>query len=229
MSRNGPSVLQNGQRRQQSGASPESDSVIRFDVRDDLSGHAPNQLVTFRSPPRARLGHSVMTLTKRSRKEDWMGYSIRQTIAAAVVSFCIGALVAPVATHGAQTNPAPAAMDQPKFIVVEFMKVAPGKMNDWVTLERETWKPIHQRRVKVGAIVSWASIAQVMPGDESDGPLAAAITTFRGWPDPTKDNYEALIKKVHPQTQPGTIFNQAEGARKIVRQEIWQVIDDTTP
>jgi hypothetical protein len=55
------------------------------------------------------------------------------------------------------------------------------------------------------------------------------VTTFRGWPDPTKDNYEALIKKVHPQTSPDTIFTQAESARKIVRQEIWRVIDETTP
>jgi hypothetical protein len=137
------------------------------------------------------------------------------------------ALVVPVATQGGQADQAPSAANQPKFMVVEFMKVAPGKMGDWVKLERETWKPIHELRVKEAAIVSWASIAQVIPGDESDGPLAAAVTTFRGWPDPTKDNYEALIKKVHPQTPPGTIFTQAEDARKIVRQEIWQVIDET--
>jgi hypothetical protein len=158
-----------------------------------------------------------------------MTFSVRQLIAAVVVSFCIGALLVPVATQGEQANQDPAAANQPKFMVVEFMKVAPGKMNDWVKLERETWKPIHQTRVKEGAIVSWASIAQVIPGDESNGPLAAAVTTFRGWPDPTKDNYGALIKKVHPQTPPDTIFNQAEDARKIVRQEIWQVIDETTP
>jgi hypothetical protein len=156
-----------------------------------------------------------------------MAISVRQLIAAVVVSFCIGALVVPVAKQGGQADQAPSAANQPKFMVVEFMKVAPGKMGDWVKLERETWKPIHELRVKEAAIVSWASIAQVIPGDESDGPLAAAVTTFRGWPDPTKDNYEALIKKVHPQTPPGAILTQAEDARKIVRQEIWQVIDET--
>jgi hypothetical protein len=39
----------------------------------------------------------------------------------------------------------------------------------------------------------------------------------------------ALIKKVHPDTPRDTIFNQAEDARKIVRQEIWHVIDETSP
>jgi hypothetical protein len=166
---------------------------------------------------------------KRAPREDRMTISVRQLIAAVVVSFCIGALAVPVVTQEGQANPASAAANQPTFIVVEFMKIEPGKMGDWVKLERETWKPIHQRRVQEGAIVSWASIAQIMPGDESNGPLAAAVTTFRGWPDPTKDNYEALIKKVHPQTSPDTIFTQAESARKIVRQEIWHVIDETTP
>jgi len=44
-----------------------------------------------------------------------------------------------------------------------------------------------------------------------------------------KDNYPALISKVHPQAPPDTIFAQAEEARKIVRQEIWHVADETTP
>ena len=157
-----------------------------------------------------------------------MTFSARQMIAAIVVSFAIGGFAVPVATRGGQADPAPGS-SQPKFMVVEFMKIAPGKFGDWATLEHETWKPIHQRRVKDGAIVSWAALAQVMPGDESNGPIAAAITTFSGWPDPTKDNYPALIEKVHPQLTADSIFTQAEDARKIVRQEIWHVIDETSP
>jgi hypothetical protein len=156
-----------------------------------------------------------------------MTFSVRQMIGAVVVSFSIGALVVPAATQGGQSNPPSAAANQPKFMMVEFMKVEPGKENDWVKLERETWKPMHEMRVKDGSILSWAAIAQVMPGDESNGPVAATVTTFRGWPDPTKTDWVGLIKRAHPQTQPDTIFNQAESARKIVRSEIWQVIDQT--
>lgn len=120
-----------------------------------------------------------------------MSFSFRQVTAAVVTSFCFGALAVPVATRSDQPAAPPAAADQPKFMVIEFMKIAPGKMGDWTALERKIWKPIHQMRVGDGAIVSWAAIAQVMPGDESDGPIAAAVTTFRGWPDPMKDNYPA--------------------------------------
>jgi hypothetical protein len=156
-----------------------------------------------------------------------MTFTVRQMIGAVVVSFSIGALVVPVATQGGQSNPPSAAANQPKFMMVEFMKLEAGKENDWVKLERDTWKPMHEMRVKDGSILSWAAIAQVMPGDESNGPVAATVTTFRGWPDPTKTDWVGLIKRAHPQTQPDTIFNQAESARKIVRSEIWQVIDQT--
>jgi hypothetical protein len=157
-----------------------------------------------------------------------MTFTVRQMIGAVVVSFSIGALVMPVATQGGgQSNAPSAAANQPKFMMVEFMKLEPGKENDWVKLERETWKPMHEMRVKDGSILSWAAINQVMPGDESNGPVAATVTTFRGWPDPTKIDWVGLIKRAHPQTQPDTIFNQAESARKIVRSEIWQVIDQT--
>jgi hypothetical protein len=156
-----------------------------------------------------------------------MTFSVRQFIGAVVVSFSIGALRVPVASQAGQPNPAPPATNPPTFMLVEFMKVGPGKENDWVKLERETWKPMHEMRVRDGSILSWAAIAQTVPGDESNGPVVATVTTFRGWPDPTKTDWTGLIKRAHPQTQPDTIFDQAEAARKIVRSEIWTVIDQT--
>ena len=158
-----------------------------------------------------------------------MTFSVRQMIGAVVVSFGMGALIVPVATQGAPSSQAAVPANQQNFMLVQFMKVAPGKDSDWVKLERETWKPMHEMRVKDGNIVSWAVIDQHMPGDESNGPVAATVTTFRGWPDPTKTDWAGLIKKAHPQVQPDTIFKQADDARKLVRSEIWHVIDQTTP
>jgi hypothetical protein len=114
-------------------------------------------------------------------------------------------------------------------MVVEFMKVAEGKEQAWLKLERETWKPLHALRVKDGGIKSWAVLAQAMPGDESNGPTLATVTTFRGWPDPTKTNWTDLMKKAHPQGNVDSLFQQTEDARRIVRSEIWHVLDQTDP
>jgi len=113
-------------------------------------------------------------------------------------------------------------------MTVEFMKVPEGKQEQWLTLERE-WKPMHELRVKDGSIQSWAAIAQTVPGDESNGPVYATVTTYRGWPDPTKMNFEVLAKKAHPQGDVNALMQQTQAARSMVRTEIWQVLEQTDP
>jgi hypothetical protein len=161
-----------------------------------------------------------------------MAISVRQLVGAVVVSFCAGSLVAPAFTQAqpaGQTPQATATPSQPTFMLVEFMKVGDGKEDAWMKLEQETWKPMHALRVKDGSIRSWAAIAQYVPGDESDGPVVATVTTFRGWPDPTKTDWTALYKQVRPQGNFAAMVQQTEAARKIVRSEIWQVLDQTEP
>jgi hypothetical protein len=113
-------------------------------------------------------------------------------------------------------------------MTVEFMKVPEGKQEEWLKLERE-WKPMHELRVKDGSIQSWAAIAQAVPGDESNGPVYATVTTYRGWPDPTKMNFEVLAKKAHPQGDVNALMQQTQSARSMVRTEIWQVLEQTDP
>src|SRR6187200_3265280 len=155
--------------------------------------------------------------------------SARQLTGAVVVSFCVGAFMAPVRTQApGRTQPAAsaAAAKQPTYMTVEFMKVPQGKQDEWLKLERE-WKPMHELRVKDGSIVSWAAIGQAVPGDESNGPVYATVTTYRGWPDPTKMNFEVLAKKAHPQGDVNALMQQTQSARSMVRTEIWQVLEQT--
>ena len=160
-----------------------------------------------------------------------MVISVRQLTGAVVVSFCVGAFMTPVWTQaqgGAPRAQASTATKQPTYMTVEFMKVPEGKQDEWLKLERE-WKPMHELRVKDGSIVSWAAIGQAVPGDESNGPVYATVTTYRGWPDPTKMDFEALAKKAHPQGDVNALMQQTTAARSMVRTEIWQVLEQTEP
>ena len=72
-----------------------------------------------------------------------------------VVSFLAGSLIpwTPSATHvQAQTQ---AQAKGPKYLLVDYMKVNPGKDEDYYRLEHETWKPIHQEFVKNGKKRFW--------------------------------------------------------------------------
>ncbi len=160
-----------------------------------------------------------------------MVISVRQLTGAVVVSFCVGAFMTPVWTQApgrAASAQASTATKQPTYMTVEFMKVPEGKQDEWLKLERE-WKPMHELRVKDGSIVSWAAIGQTVPADESNGPVYATVTTYRGWPDPTKMNFEELAKKAHPQGDVNALMQQTTAARSMVRTEIWQVLEQTGP
>jgi hypothetical protein len=159
-----------------------------------------------------------------------MKVSVRQLTGAVVVSFCVGAFIAPVLTQTpAAPTPQPAAAKQPTYMVVEFMKVPEGKEDAWLKLEREAWKPMHALRVKEGLIQSWSVIAQTIPGDESNGPVYATVTTFRGWPDQTKTDWMGMLQKANPRGDGSALMQQTGAARKIVRSEIWQVLEQTDP
>ncbi len=162
-----------------------------------------------------------------------MRISVRQLAGAVVVSFCVGAFIAPVLTQtqGGVTTAAqtPSASKQPTYMVVEFMKVPEGKEDAWLKLERENWKPTHALRVKEGLIQSWSVIAQTIPGDESNGPVYATVTSFRGWPDQTKTDWGAMLRKANPKSDGAALEQQTAAARKIVRSEIWQVLEQTDP
>jgi hypothetical protein len=182
-----------------------------------------------------RLQSVTMTYTPAtSRKEgEWqMNVSARQLAGAVVVSFCVGAFIAPVLTQTPAAPPAPsptAAAKQPTYMIVEFMKVPEGREAAWLKLEREAWKPTHALRVKEGLIQSWSVIAQTMPGDESNGPVFATVTTFRGWPDPTKTDWMGMLQKANPSGDGRALMEQTGAARKIVRSEVWQVLEQTDP
>lgn len=56
----------------------------------------------------------------------------------------------------AAANPKAAeAQDAPVFALVEFMKTSPGHEGDYVDLEMNVWKKLHQARIDRGNIVGW--------------------------------------------------------------------------
>src|SRR5438034_7311213 len=52
----------------------------------------------------------------------------------------------------------------PKFALIEYFKIEPGKNADYRKLEQEVWMPIHRERVKMGVIKSWSAWVVRFPG-----------------------------------------------------------------
>jgi hypothetical protein len=128
-------------------------------------------------------------------------------------SFLAGSMVSPALTQQ-QASP---------VYLVNFMKAQPGKVGDYLRLERDIYMPVHQELVRTGRMHSWAVYAVQYPyGDarEYDFVTIDAFDSLADADRPTDD----IFRKVHPSLTPEQIDIQTEGARSLVRGEVWQLL-----
>jgi hypothetical protein len=91
-----------------------------------------------------------------------------------VSSFLAGTLVS---TGRAQTSP----RKPPKYIQVDYMKVQPGNEGDYMKVEQEGWKPIHQERIKQGKLHSWYFFGVDFPSGTETKYNYVTVNTFDQW------------------------------------------------
>jgi hypothetical protein len=121
--------------------------------------------------------------------------------------------------HTQQVQPAPTVVE------VNYMKVEPAKEADYLRLERETWKPIHQERIRRGALRSWTLYQVRYPhgtGTEYD---YVTVNTYNSIVDADRQQLAELVAKVHPNVPLQDLVNRTYGGRQLVRGEVWYRID----
>ena len=137
-----------------------------------------------------------------------------------VLSFLAGTLVT---TGRAQQS----ARKPPKYIEVDYMKVQPGHEEEYVKLEQEQWKPMHQERIKQGKIRSWYLFGVNFPSGSETKYNFVTINTFDqfGQLENPYADFEQLAGKVHPGTNLEDLGARTGKARDMVRSEVWELID----
>jgi hypothetical protein len=149
------------------------------------------------------------------------------TLALAVfISFFAGTLVPTAHTEKSQS---PQPEKAPKYIEVDFMKVDPGKDAEYLKLEQQMWKPIHQERVKEGKLRSWYLFALQFPFGTDEKYDYVTVNTFDQFAQLENPylGFAEAVRKVHPSMKMDDLSNTTYKARRLVRSEIWAVIDHT--
>ena len=113
----------------------------------------------------------------------------------------------------------------PKYALLEFLKIEPGKNTDYRKDERDVWMPVHRERVKAGAIKSWSQWIVRYPGGVAREYDVVLITTFDKFADLETFSPPGVWEKVHPNTKAADINAQTNAARKLVRTE-WLNLGD---
>ena len=117
------------------------------------------------------------------------------------------------------------ASDKPaKFVQVNHMKVDEMKSWDYVKMESEIFKPIHQERGKAGDMHDWILLQRVMPhGSEWDDNFIT-FDIYNEWGDMAGHGIGNLMKKVHPDKDAETIWEKMTNMRELRRSETWELI-----
>jgi len=117
----------------------------------------------------------------------------------------------------------------PRFALLEYFKIEPGKGADYRKLEQEVWTPIHRERVKMGAIKSWSAWGVRFPGGTAREYDRVIITTFDKFADVETPYPLAVFTKVFPNTTAAEIVARTRALSNLVRSEMVTLLDSTTP
>ena len=142
---------------------------------------------------------------------------IRQLAVPALVptAFLLGTLVNTGFTQQA-TSPA--------VVEVSCMKVDPLKEDDYLKLEHDLWKPVHQERIKQGYMRSWTLYEVRYPAGSQRECDYRTVNTYGTLADIDRP-LAPVFTKVHPGVSISDVFRRTVVGRDMRQGELWYQVD----
>lgn len=131
-------------------------------------------------------------------------------------AFLLGTFVNTGVTQQASANP--------PIVEVACMKVDPLKNAEYLSLERDIWKPMHQERIRQGRLRSWTVYAVRYPTGtqrECDYRVVNVYNSLADIDRPLAD----IVTKVHPNIPVAELGRRTVSARDLVRGELWYQVE----
>ena len=111
-----------------------------------------------------------------------------------------------------------------KYVMMNFFDVPDGHWDEYYNMETKLVKPIHQLDIDAGKRAGWALNAIAIPSAH-DTYDAVTIDFYKNWNDIGSGGGEDAWEKTHPDMSEAYITRQIESARKMVKQEMWVMLD----
>lgn len=120
------------------------------------------------------------------------------------------------------TSPHPA-----KYLMIDYMMVAPGREYDYQMLEDEIAKPLHEERKSQGIMAGWEVYSLLTPGGNNYGYNFATGNFFEELEHIEYGFTEDLIKSAKPSTDIPELFETINSTRTLVNSQIWELVERT--
>ena len=121
-----------------------------------------------------------------------------------------------------QTEAKTQSNDGPLYLKVDYFKAQPDQISNYLHVEQELWKPIHQARADNGIILGW-SFYSVFVGEPDVTYNYIAVNVFDDFEKIDYYRLSDLVEEVYPGKDLDKFFDQTRSSREVVRTEIWQV------
>jgi len=121
-------------------------------------------------------------------------------------------------------NP-PGTVPPPKFWFFNYMDVPAGKWADYVKMEKEIARPMHQEQCKSGHRAGWGLYGLAFPAGADMKYEAVTIDFFDKWSDIVADDWRTMFKKVHPTKKIEDVDKTIEATRTLGLQELRVLLD----
>ncbi len=124
---------------------------------------------------------------------------------------------------GTLASPALTQSKPPQYVIVGYMKVEPDKEQQYLDLE-QLWKPVHQELIKAGKKKSWSlyGVNYAGTGEEYNYLTVNVYDKYGELENPYPSEF---FGKAHPKMELSEIVSRTIDARKLVRSELWTLID----
>jgi len=118
-------------------------------------------------------------------------------------------------------------MDAPptKYVTLAFMKATPGKDSNYIKMEKDVWLPIHKERMTLGVIKDWGLYEKILPFDSRSDYDYVTGEFFDDLNVVADPKYMEAFSKAWPGQDANKVYQNALDLRKMVRTELWKVID----
>lgn len=112
-----------------------------------------------------------------------------------------------------------------EFMLFNYMMVNPGKGAEYLTLENDMARPLHEARIEDGRMHSWRTYSLMQPGGLSYKYNFATADHFTELNHIEFGFTNELIKSVMPGTNINEMFEAIFATRDIIKSETWQLVD----
>jgi hypothetical protein len=115
--------------------------------------------------------------------------------------------------------------DEARYAQMGFMKVEPGGVQEYLEVEQNLWKPVHQELVKTGKKESWWLFRVRYPRGTDHEYNFITVNAFQDLQDLETAGYQEILSKVHAGKNTQDILDRTLNARKQVNVELWELIE----